>query len=198
MGEAAALKLHTAFLQDSLQLAARIASEMSGDLALAYEGEGHPAVHQLHADVYLRQACGDLGQRQAAAQKTLFASGYGPLITIGSDSPTLPAALFHQALAASHEHDVVVAGAVDGGYTLLCLSQPRPLIFDGVPWGSAQVLKALQARARAMNLSQKQLQTWYDVDDRQGLLRLHDELLRTPERAPATWAALRHLPIPER
>jgi hypothetical protein len=57
--------------------------------------------------------------------------------------------------------------------------------------GTASALEALLARARALALSVRFVDSFYDVDEPADLTRLAEELRVTPERAPRTanWLA---------
>lgn len=184
IGEAAALRLHEAFLRDTLALAGTAARRLQGRAVLAYAGDGLPGDHGLSELACFAQSPGDLGQRQAHAQDLLFQRGAGAVITIGSDSPNLP---IDRILAAWQERsraDVVVVPAADGGYALLSLTRPLSLIFRQVPWGTADVLATVTARVSAGELTLHRLEPWHDIDDLDGLRRLQRELSSGPEAAP--------------
>ena len=78
----------------------------------------------------------DLGERMRSTLATLLGAGHRAAIAIGTDTPTLPAAVLQQAvdLAASGEVDLVLGPAEDGGYYLIGVRADHPTLFDDVPW----------------------------------------------------------------
>ena len=54
------------------------------------------------------------------------------------------------AFAALNTHDAVLGPAADGGYVLIGVRRAVPVIFDGVAWGTDQVLQATRRRLRAL------------------------------------------------
>ncbi|MFO1118985.1 MAG: DUF2064 domain-containing protein [Rhodospirillales bacterium] len=142
------------------------------------------------------------GERCAAVVADLLAAGYAGVCLLDADSPTLPASLLHDAVAALSQpgERVVLGPALDGGYTLIGLRRACPELFDGIDWRTPRVLAQTIARAKALSLSVESLLPWYDVDDRLELTWLIRELLgdgiapvasgRTGAGAPRTRAYL--------
>src|SRR5690606_37592632 len=90
----------------------------------------------------------DLGQRMAHA----LAAGlreHQAVILIGSDAPTLPAALLVRARSELAQGSHLVFGpSADGGYYLIGARGVVPPVFEGVPWSSPQTLSESLRRAR--------------------------------------------------
>jgi rSAM/selenodomain-associated transferase 1 len=125
----------------------------------------------------LLQGEGDLGARLSKATADLLAAGHAGAILINSDSPTLPLAILHAAVDAVRRQDAVVLGpALDGGYTLIGLSQAHRRIFADIPWSTPQVYERTVERAREMRLPVVNLPQWYDIDDGESLRLLEAEL----------------------
>jgi rSAM/selenodomain-associated transferase 1 len=190
IGADAALNLHAAFLRDTLGLAARVARQIDALPVLAYTGDRLPSEELTGGLPLLEQESGDLGRRQVAAHGRLFAAGAAAIVTIGSDSPTLPESRFTAALDRLADHDAVVDPAGDGGYTLLGVSRAVPGLLARVPWGTNGVQAALTRNALAEALRLAWLPGWYDVDNRKGLDRLERDLnawgdIVAPESAAA-------------
>ena len=113
---------------------------------------------------YRSQGRGDLGQRMARAFADAFGAGIGRAAIIGSDCPGLTPELVRTAFDRLADHDVVLGPAVDGGYYLLALRGEVPQLFEGISWGTSEVLQqTLQAAAR-LGLSVGQLTPLADVD----------------------------------
>lgn len=124
----------------------------------------------------LAQGDGDLGARMAKATADLLAAGHAGVILIGSDSPTMPAAILRAAVDTVRAGDnVVLSPALDGGYTLIGLSQPRPRLFDDMPWSTSEIYELTVQRAREIGLPVVALPGWYDVDDAASFAMLEDE-----------------------
>jgi rSAM/selenodomain-associated transferase 1 len=121
----------------------------------------------------------DFGERLLATTQDLLACGYGSVCLIDSDSPTVPAAAFQQAVAelARPGDRLVLGPAHDGGYYLIGLKQPHPELFASIHWSTSTVFTETLAAAKATNIETVTLPLWYDVDDGTTLEILTAELL---------------------
>ncbi|MBI1733551.1 MAG: TIGR04282 family arsenosugar biosynthesis glycosyltransferase [Candidatus Rokubacteria bacterium] len=140
------------------------------------------------------QRRGDLGTRLAGVFARLFARGFRAVVTIGSDTPTLPVRYLGDAVGMllGRAADVVLGPARDGGYYLVGLRSPAPHLFTGMPWSTRAVCAITLARARHAGLSVASLPPWDDVDTIDDLRRLASSLARRPgTAAPRTrgWLA---------
>src|SRR5665213_32605 len=136
------------------------------------------ALRRLLPDVFnlMVQGDGDLGARLVKASADLLNAGHDGAILVNSDSPTLPAKILREAVAAVLQGDnVVLSPAFDGGYTLIGLSRPHPRLFEDIPWGANEVYRLTLQRARDIGLPVVNVAGWYDVDDAQSLRMLEDE-----------------------
>jgi rSAM/selenodomain-associated transferase 1 len=135
------------------------------------------------------------GERLLAAAEDILAIGYGAVCLIDSDSPTVPAACFEQAVKAlAQPGDRVVLGpSNDGGYYLIGLKQPHAEPFDRITWSTDLVLAETLERCREAGLEVVLLPTWYDVDDAATLDLLTNELLHD---VPPPFAATPGYPAP--
>ena len=139
----------------------------------------------------LPQRGGGFGERLAFATEDLFRCGFGSVCLIDSDSPTVSADVYAEAVEMlSKAGDRVVLGpSDDGGYYLIGLKQNHRQLFERIDWSTERVLEQTKQRARELSLDINLLSTGYDVDDAATLRRLWDELLSDqPERdlAPNT------------
>jgi rSAM/selenodomain-associated transferase 1 len=110
--------------------------------------------------------------------REILARGHGSAVVLNSDSPTLPTALLIETAAAlAKPGDRAVLGpSSDGGYYLLGLKAAHRRMFDDIDWSTSRVAAQTLARAGEIGLEVHTLPVWYDVDDVDGLRRLHAEL----------------------
>jgi rSAM/selenodomain-associated transferase 1 len=132
------------------------------------------------------QAAGDLGARLATCLREQFALGAARVVVIGSDSPTLPLDLVHQAFAELERADLVLGPATDGGYYLIGSTKMQPALFEGIAWSTERVLLDTVRRAGEQGLRFAVLPPWYDVDSLTDwwMLRGHLAALRAARVAP--------------
>ncbi len=163
--------------------AAHLAAAMTGDTLDAVRATGlpfrvalagdatHPWVRTLDVE-WEPQVEGDLGRRLAHALRD-------GSVAIGTDAPTLPPALLHEAHASTA--DVVLAPAFDGGYVLVGTPDPTDL-FELVPWSAPDTFVRQHQRALDLGRSVRVLPFWYDVDGPEDLDFLARHLQTLPPR----------------
>lgn len=117
------------------------------------------------AFAFVPQELGDLGERMLRATNEAFGMGMDAVVVIGADCPELDAALIERAFDALRSHPVVFGPAKDGGYYLTGLRQPRPALFQGIAWSTANVLADSIARAHQMGIEPYLLPELSDVDE---------------------------------
>jgi hypothetical protein len=193
--------LNQSFLRDISEAISRAGAEVLG--VGCYTPLGTEAIYHdlLPANFRLiPQRYDQLSARLIAATADLFALGFAAVCLINSDSPTVPAATFAEAanILINATTDVVLGPADDGGYYLIGMNQPYPDIFSDIAWSTSRVLEQTLQRANDLGLRIHLLPPGQDVDDREGLRRLYDELLRPKPgkgvaAAPATAKFLRTL-----
>ncbi len=125
---------------------------------------GHPAFVALaerHRVDLRAQPEGDIGRRMLAA----FEAATGPLVLIGTDCPVLRPDDLRAAHAAIRAGaDAAFSPAEDGGYGLIAAARALPVMFEGIPWSTGEVMAATRARAAAAALSIALLDPVWDVD----------------------------------
>ena len=107
-------------------------------------------------------------------------------IAFNSDSPHLPPAILETAFEALAAHDVVVGPTHDGGYYLVGAKASHPTLFANDGMGTDSALDRLLSRSRSLELSVGFVESFYDVDVADDLVRLARELRLHPARAPRT------------
>lgn len=146
----------------------------------------------------LPQRDGDFSTRVIAATRDLL-DAHASAILVNADSPTLPASILREAIAATWRGGVVLSPARDGGYTLIGASQLYERLYRDIPWSTAEVYRTTVARAAEIGVPVTDVPGWYDVDDAESFALLRAELAGEPlpfasriagAAAPATRAYL--------
>lgn len=119
------------------------------------------------------------GERLLAAAEDILAIGYGAVCLIDSDSPTVPAAAFAQAVEAFAVADdrIVLGPSQDGGYYLIGMKRAHAAPFERIAWSTGSVYAETVERCHEAGLEVVTLPLWYDVDDAATLDVLKAELL---------------------
>ena len=158
-----AARLHAAFVADTLEMLAGFDGvELSTDVETDAWSE-----YRVARSV---QAPGDLGARLYAAIAGALAGGACPVLILGSDSPTLPAA--HVRALLDSAADVALGPTEDGGYYAISCRRARPEMFAGVEWSSPRTLTTTVAALTAAGLAVELGSCWYDIDEPSDLSRL--------------------------
>lgn len=127
-----------------------------------------------------RQSGADLGARMhhalaRALERARFA------ILVGSDCPTLDAALLAEAMQALDSGaDAVVTPATDGGYVLIGVRRAADTLFEAMPWGTGAVMERTRERLQTLGWRWHETAPHPDLD--------------TPEDLDAAAGALRGIP----
>ena len=123
---------------------ARVTLWVAGDPAHPFVAE----VARRFGVALAEQHGADLGARMNHA----FESAGAPLVLVGTDCPQLRSDDLTSAAAALASHDAVIQPATDGGYVLIGLARPQPLLFESIEWGGPQVLRQTRSRIDALGL----------------------------------------------
>jgi rSAM/selenodomain-associated transferase 1 len=177
--------LNICFLRDTTECLATIPASAG---LISYTPVGEEALFDglLPATFALVPQRGDgFGERLLAAAQDILTLGYGAVCLIDSDSPTVPAAAYAQAVAelAKPGDRIVLGPSHDGGYYLIGMKHAHPEAFERISWSTASVLDETKTRCDEAGIELVLLPTWYDVDDAATLAILKDELLQ--DRTPA-------------
>ena len=177
-----AAELNKCFLRDT---AATISSVIANNQACGIAAYTPPGVEATYADILpadfnlLPQRGDSFGERLYFAAEDLIRCGFESVCLIDSDSPTLPASNFLEAIRVlKMQGDRIVIGPCDdGGYYLIGLKTSHRELFEQIDWSTERVFEQTRARAREIGLETELLAHGYDVDDAAGLHRLCKELL---------------------
>jgi len=109
------------------------------------------------------QAGNDLGERMFGALEQL--TRRSPALLIGTDCPILSADhLVRCAAALVGGADAAFIPAEDGGYALIGLRKPVWRLFEGMPWGTSDVMRLTRDRLREEHLSVFETDHLWDID----------------------------------
>src|SRR5205809_1992123 len=119
------------------------------------------------------------GERLYFAVEDLFKCGFDSVCLIDSDSPTVPAENFAEAveLLSTSDDRIVLGPSDDGGYYLIGVKKRHGHLFEQIDWSTERVLNQTIQRATEIGLEVKLLPIGYDVDDDASLRRLCNDLL---------------------
>lgn len=117
------------------------------------------------SDLYCEpQSAGTIGERMSDAFDRAFSGGAQKAVLIGTDIPDLTGEIVADAFRLLDHEDAVIGPAEDGGYYLLGLKKPEPLLFKDIRWGSEVVFEQTIDRLKKLNIGYKSLDTLRDVD----------------------------------
>lgn len=177
LGASGAAELQQAFILRTLQTA-QAAGLGPVSLWCAPDGD-HAFFQQCRSKfgINLYAQCeGGLGERMADAFEKLCPQG--PVLLIGTDCPALtPAHLQKAAQALLKSNEAVFLPSEDGGYVLVGLRHSQPALFQGIQWGSGEVMAATRERLRQTGLSWQEPAMLWDVDEPIDLKRLKTSAL---------------------
>ena len=146
-----------------------------GPVDLCCAPDSQHAAFERHASsrglVLSHQGDGDLGARMARALDRWLAQA-GRALLIGTDAPSLDAAMLQRAAAALDNADAVFIPAHDGGYALVGLRRPAPSLFSGMVWSTPTVMAHTRERAAAAGLRLAELPAIADIDEPADLVHL--------------------------
>ena len=190
-----ACELYAAMLDDTFETV-RLAQADSRTVFWADfpDTERSPAGFYWHA-----QKGAELGARLADAFDTVLVDG-AHAVTIGSDCPGLSPAVLERALAALDRADLVLGPATDGGYWLIGLRRPAPMLFTEMEWSTDSVFSQTLARAAEAGLSVETLPFLDDLDTPADLARLvsavaRGDLAAAGPKLRATLQSMKLLPV---
>ena len=171
IGVQRACDLHCHLLEYSLKT---LINSGLGNVELHTDDIDHPFIQSLSLQyrVHTRQQQGlDLGHRMHfAISNALTEPGCQAVVLVGSDCPVLSAAYIAQAIdQLTNGMDVVFGPALDGGYVLVAMRKTNAAIFEGIAWGSDQVLQQSLKVVKAQGLHVHCLAPLQDIDRPQDL-----------------------------
>ncbi|NOQ41715.1 MAG: DUF2064 domain-containing protein [Desulfuromusa sp.] len=169
LGAEVAAQLHRRLAESAIEMARswkQISQKKVNRITVHFTGAGEKDFCSwLGSDLdYLEQPAGNLGQRMCAAFESAFAGGIEHVIGVGTDVPTLTAAILQQADKNLEDYDLVLGPAADGGYYLIGMNSLHPELFANIDWGTEHVYRQTQEIAVNLGLSVATLPILSDID----------------------------------
>jgi hypothetical protein len=172
LGAAGAARLQRRMTEHTIAIAANARRRRPGlTVEVRHEGGSKALMQQWLGQQfsYRQQGDGDIGRRMVHAFEAAFQDGAGLTVIIGSDIPQISADIIHQAFDALQKNDLVFGPARDGGYYLVGMKNTIPSetycrLFDGINWGSGEVLSQTLQIAAESGLRFILLEMLGDVD----------------------------------
>lgn len=178
LSDAQCAELAVCFLKDTVAKAAQITSNIIVAFSPAEDRKEIAAL--LPLDIILIEQKGlNLGEKLASAIRGSENRGFNPVITIGTDSPTLPLNILRSAVESFHNSktDLVLGASSDGGYYLIGMRKLIDELFENIAWSSESVYRETVENARRSGIKNlRELPVWYDVDYPAELIRLQNEV----------------------
>lgn len=172
LGADGAAKLAAHMLQHAVQTA--ITAEIGPvEICCTPDTSNHEfdRLTQSHAVTLTLQGEGDLGMRMHRAfERVLRKAPYA--ILMGTDAPSLDAAMLQQAAHHLNTVPVVLLPAADGGYVLIGLHEPIPQLFTDIAWSTPSVMESTRHHLRLLGTRWVELATVHDIDEPADLVHL--------------------------
>ena len=131
------------------------------------------------------QGVGDLGARLERIFTAALLKA-DRVIAIGADTPGLPSRFLERACAEMLHGDAVLGPAEDGGFYLLGLRRCPPRLFDAINWSQSDTFASTVKRLRNAGLAFSLIDSWFDVDTPDDLLKLRRMIRNGEITAPRT------------
>ncbi len=129
------------------------------------------------------QSGADLGERMLQALKEVMGQGFQKVLLVGADIPFLSREILEEAFSALQSKEMVLGPAEDGGYYLIGFRRETSgweALFEGIPWGGAEVFEKTLKKARLIGVSIHLLPPLFDVDTAEDLSRIENFLKFPP------------------
>jgi rSAM/selenodomain-associated transferase 1 len=183
IGDSEALKAYASMLHITLE---RTSTLKDIDIYGFYRSESEVpqpkagASLKLNSLITLPQQGKNLDDIMLNAFEQLFNIGYHKVLLIGADSPDLPLHYIREAISMLNFYDLGIGPTEDGGFYLIGSRKPLSnQIFQGIDWGSSTVLKDTLNNVQKLKINYFLLNTWYDIDDKEGLDRWKNKLTKS-------------------
>ena len=128
--------------------------------------------------VLLPQYGEDLGQKMKNALGAVLRMGYDKVVLMGTDIPHIHTETIKNAFDSLNTRDIVIHPALDGGYYLIGMKQEHDSIWNIKRYGTNTVMYDTLQHIKAENLSISVGQMYYDIDCKEDLKQLWNDIRR--------------------
>ncbi len=140
IGEAAALKIYSLFVMNTLEMLAKTGYTVRPYFYPADEKEKTQELLGHHIQLFPQEG-NHLGERMKNAINDTLAEGFDKAILVGIDIPDLNPEIINNAVLGLNECPAVIGPSMDGGYYLIGFNSSGflPDVFNNIPWGTNEV-----------------------------------------------------------
>jgi rSAM/selenodomain-associated transferase 2/rSAM/selenodomain-associated transferase 1 len=171
LGPEGAARLQRQMTEHILATAAKVSNRAGLTTEVRHEGGNTGLMQEWLGSQfsYRPQGPGDLGRRMARAFEETFRDSKKAAVIVGSDIPGISVDIIQQAFEGLQKNDLVLGPASDGGYYLIGMKNTIPAetytrLFEGINWGTGEVLSKTSQTARESGLRFILLESLADVD----------------------------------
>ena len=169
--------LHSCFVRDVYQKARAVDADVYVFYAPRDKGGVLRSILGTGA-VLLPQHGEDLGQRMKNAIGAVFRMGYDKVVLMGTDIPHIHTETIQNAFDNLKNRDIVIHPALDGGYYLIGMKQEYESIWNIKRYGTNTVMYDTLQHMKAENLSASVGQMYYDIDCKEDVKQLWNDVKR--------------------
>ena len=165
LGRVGAASFHRMMTERIVSLASSFAGGRGIKVEVCFEGGDELKLRRWlgYGTRLSAQSPGDLGEKMYHAFARAFANGARRVVLVGTDIPGLNESHLETAFNILESKDLVLGPSKDGGYWLMGLKTPVDL-FQGIKWGSEDVLEKTLIQAKEKAMSVYKLDPLTDID----------------------------------
>ncbi len=181
VGAIGAAQIHRQMANQLIDRSRTLQNDLPVKIAVHFDGINYQQMSDwLGSDlVYQSQGDGDVGERMDRSFAAVCQQN-SSVVLVGTDCPELTTGILAQAFdLLDAGQDLVLGGAVDGGYYLIGIREYHPELFVDIDWSTDRVFQQTVAIANRLNLSIGYLPNLTDID------RPEDLSILTQNLAPA-------------
>lgn len=174
LGADGAARLHRKLLLQTVEIATR--SDFTSCEVHVYPDRQDNFIQQLStlfgAGIHV-QTGNDLGERMCNAARRALKQ-YDFAVIIGCDIPSLAVTDLDRAykILLERQADAVIGPSEDGGYYLIGMDRDEPSLFNGIEWGTAEVLAQTRKKLAGCGMHWIEQRMLWDIDNPEDLARL--------------------------
>lgn len=173
LGDHSALKLHHILCEAAVELAKQCSADAIEIWTTSEQGRKY--FDKTGLPVKMQQ--GDqLGQRMLYAIEQGLLK-HSSVVLIGADAFSLTRDDIGDAFQILASNDMVFAPAIDGGYVLVGATRVHSVVFEGISWGTCEVMSQTLCRLNHAKVKYGLLDVRWDIDTLDDLERYAPQLL---------------------